>query len=123
MPMERAIMNQDDNAVRIPTSGLAAASAVHVSTTVSKLSKLFGELNGRTEWIGVCGCARFDIGWEWAVVSDLVVVWRPNNLRTNVELLDARGLTQSAMQTKVCLLEWIEKLPWREQVKAHALNS
>lgn len=116
-------MNQVDNTVRIPKFGLGAASAVHASTTVSKLSKLFGELNGRTEWIGVCGCAQFDISWEWAFVADVVVVLRPSKLRTNVELIDARGLTQSPMRTKVCLLEWIETLPWREQVKAHALNS
>ena len=121
--MTRTTTSPSYGTVRFPASGLSSATAVHVATTVSKLSRLFGELNGSTQWIGAWGCAQFDIGWEWALVSDVVVVLRPSNLRTNVELLDADGLTQSHMQTNVCLLEWIEKLPWREQVKAHALNS
>jgi hypothetical protein len=73
-------------------------------------------LAGYTEWCGHWRDVEFSVGWDWALVSDVIVVLAPATIRTNVLLLLDSGFAAPPMLTRVYLLEWMETQPWRDAI-------
>lgn len=74
-------------------------------------------VTGFSEWAADWPGGAMSIGWDWGVIDDFIVVVNPTEIRTNIELIDDNGVTQSAVRARVKLLEWIESLPWRALVE------
>jgi hypothetical protein len=71
---------------------------------------------GYTEWCAQWCDIEFSVGWDWALLSDVIVVLAPATIRTNVLLVQDSGLVAPPMLTRVYLFEWIETRPWRDVI-------
>src|SRR5262245_31700407 len=106
--------------VRIPTSSLFAVKLRHLASakdmTIGSADGSHSEatITGYTEWVGTWQGMAISIGWDWAVVGDMVVVLNPNEIRTNIRLVAPAGEDEPTPRARIHLLDWIESIPWRE---------
>jgi hypothetical protein len=109
-----------DGYVRIPTSALPKVKLRHfvsekdLSIAVPEGTVApAGTITGFTEWVGSRQELTISVGWDWGVVHGVVVLLRPNEIRTNIQLIGEDGRPEPPAIAKIRLLDWIESLPWR----------
>ncbi|NJO12999.1 MAG: DUF4902 domain-containing protein [Gammaproteobacteria bacterium] len=118
------MMNEaSDGYVRIPRSALSRIYLEHVTSAIDPsvatpdlAATQSDAMAGYTEWCGRWREIEFSVGWDWALVSGVIVVLAPATIRTNVLLLMESGFAAPPMLTRVYLLEWMETQPWRETI-------
>jgi hypothetical protein len=108
-----------DGYVRIPTSALQTVKLRHfvsekdLSIAVPEGTAPAGTITGFTEWVGSRQELTISVGWDWGVVQGVVVLLSPNEIRTNIQLINDDGRPEPEAIAKIRLLDWIESLPWR----------
>ena len=70
-------------------------------------------ISGYTEWVADASGERLSLGWDWAIVRELIVVLNPTAMRSNLQVIVDDGLIESPALTRIRLLEHLETLPWR----------
>lgn len=109
-----------DGYVRIPTSALPEVQLHHL-TSEKDLSIAVREdehagpsITGYTEWAGTWHGTTVSIGWDWGVIQRVVVLLNPNEIRTNIQLVDADNRPVAAPRARIHFMDWLETLPWRQ---------
>lgn len=76
------------------------------------------QLCGYTEWRGHTDLP-ISMGWDWQIQTHAEhVCWERDQWpRTNIQLLDRRGLALSWEDNMQALARWIDQLNWQQQVK------
>ena len=112
--------SSSDGYVRIPLAALPALILRYlvaeidctIAVPASATPQHAGELiTGFTEWVGVWENDEVSLGWDWAVIRDVVIVLNPTEIRTNI-LISETNRAESPALTRIYLLEKIESLPW-----------
>lgn len=68
---------------------------------------------GFTEWIGDWDGLPVSIGWDWGILAGNLVLLTPDEIRTNIQLLEEDGLAQDPILCRAHLARWLETIPWR----------
>ena len=119
---------KSDTCIRIPTSALPDIELRHLlserdeSIASADGSHSKATATGYTEWVGTWKGAVLSVGWDWAVIRDLVVLLNPSEIRTNIRLVSETDEDEPPMLEKIHILHWIESIPWREEVIQNVLD-
>ena len=76
-----------------------------------------GVLAGYTHWGGTWRDLDVYVRWNWGISRTLLFVLNPAAIKANIQLLDDGGCTESFLLSRAHLLEWIETLPWKDEVR------
>jgi hypothetical protein len=112
-----------DGYVRITLAQLHSMELHHLESALDASIALPGGIvesspgdivTGFSEWVGSYGTLNLSIAWDWGLVRNALVILNPAEIRTNIRLINEQGYDESALFTRMQLLQRIELLPWRE---------
>lgn len=98
---KESAVDVDDGEARLSNSGEAAS--------------LLPSVRGYTEWIGH-GRPDVSIGWDWTVRYTSALMLDRHSVRTNVMLVDDRGVDCGQRQTVEAVIGAISRCPWQPVV-------
>ena len=107
--------------VQLAMNDLPAIQLEHLSSAIDtsislpdSLADRADVLTGYTEWTGRWLERSLTLGWDWAFMDESILLIHPEEIRSNIQVIDAGGAPTTAAQTRRHLAVWIETLPWRD---------
>jgi hypothetical protein len=118
--------SQSQGYVRIAETELPALRIQHLTTAIDMSIALPQELtaaqndvlSGYTEWAGTWRSAAVSVGWDWGFYRKQVLLLNPAEVRTNIQLIAGDGLPRSPQLNRLHVAQWLDTLPWRDEVYA-----
>jgi hypothetical protein len=112
--------------IRIHTSLLQHLVLQHWSSAVDTPDVQYAwdrALTGSTHWGSRSDEDSVEICWHWAELREALVILDPHRIRTNLLLLGPTGLEEPRLRALIYIVDYLETLPWRAEVRRLLLQS
>jgi hypothetical protein len=121
-------MTVSDGYVRISIAELSHLQLHHITSEVDLsigippgVSLLRGQpadnvITGYTEWTGAWREQGVTLAWDWGIIGNLIFTLSPDEIRTNLRIVNEWGQDTPPMLGRVYILDYIEQVPWRELI-------